>query len=46
MTTVFSTGSIAYAGSLSWNKFDNNLFRLTTNVLNRFKDPTPFTMPE
>jgi len=41
---VFSTGSIAYAGSLSWNNFDNNLFRLTTNVLNRFKDPTP--LPE
>jgi N,N-dimethylformamidase len=43
---VFSTGSIAYAGSLSWNRFDNNLFRLTTNVLSRFKDPKPFTLPE
>ncbi|MGA9867730.1 MAG: N,N-dimethylformamidase beta subunit family domain-containing protein [Acetobacteraceae bacterium] len=42
---VFSTGSIAYAGSLAWNGFDNNLFRLTTNVLNRFKDPTRFPMP-
>ena len=42
---VFSTGSIAYAGSLGWNKFDNNLFRLTTNVLNRFRDPAPFEMP-
>jgi N,N-dimethylformamidase len=42
---VFSTGSIAYAGSLSWNGFDNNLCRLTTNILNRFKDPTPFVMP-
>jgi N,N-dimethylformamidase len=42
---VFSTGSIAYAGSLAWNRFDNNLFRLTTNVLNRFKDPAPFPMP-
>ncbi len=42
---VFSTGSIAYAGSLGWNGFDNNIFRLTTNVLNRFKDPTPFEMP-
>jgi N,N-dimethylformamidase len=42
---VFSTGSIAYAGSLGWNGFDNNLCRLTTNVLNRFKDPTPFVMP-
>jgi N,N-dimethylformamidase len=42
---VFSTGSIAYAGSLSWNGFDNNLARLTTNVLLRFADPTPFAMP-
>jgi N,N-dimethylformamidase len=42
---VFSTGSIAYAGSLSWNGFDNNLFRLTTNVLNRFKDSAPFPLP-
>jgi len=42
---VFSTGSIAYAGSLAWNGFDNNLFRLTTNVLNRFKDPVAFVMP-
>ncbi len=43
---VFSTGSIAYAGSLAWNRFDNNLFRLTTNVLNRFKNPAPFRMPD
>ncbi len=42
---VFSTGSIAYAGSLGWNGFDNNLFRLTTNVLNRFKDPALFIPP-
>ena len=27
---VFSTGSIAYAGSLSWNRFDNNIARLTS----------------
>ena len=42
---VFSTGSIAYSGSLAWNGFDNNLFRLTTNVLNRFKSDAPFAMP-
>jgi len=42
---VFSTGSIAYAGSLSWNVFDNNIARLTTNVLRRFADPTPFPFP-
>ena len=42
---VFSTGSIAYAGSLSWNRFDNNLARLTTNVLRRFADPASFVLP-
>ncbi len=39
---VFSTGSIAYAGSLSWNRFANNIARLTANVLRRFADATPF----
>ncbi|MEQ9643547.1 MAG: LamG-like jellyroll fold domain-containing protein [Alphaproteobacteria bacterium] len=43
---VFATGSIAYAGALGWNNFDNNIARLTTNVLRRFADPTPFEMPE
>ena len=43
---VFSTGSIAYAGSLSWNDFDNNIARLTTNVLRRFADATPFVLPQ
>lgn len=43
---VWSTGSIAYAGSLAWNGFDNNIFRLTTNVLERFKDEAPFVTPE
>jgi N,N-dimethylformamidase len=41
---VFSTGSIAYAGSLSWNGFDNNIARLTANVLGRFADATPFVL--
>jgi N,N-dimethylformamidase len=43
---VWSTGSIAYAGSLGWNGFDNNVFRLTTNVLRRFVDPEPFSLPK
>jgi len=43
---VFSTGSIAYAGSLGWNRFDNNVARLTTNVLRRFVDPEPFELPK
>ena len=42
---VFSTGSIAYAGSLSWKGFDNNVARLTGNVLRRFADPMPFPFP-
>jgi len=42
---VFSTGSIAYAGSLPHNGYDNNVARLTTNVLRRFADPAPFDLP-
>ena len=33
---VFSVGSITYCGSLPWNNFDNNISRMTANVLNRF----------
>ena len=43
---IFSTGSIAYLGSLSWNAFDNNVARLTGNVLRRFLDATPFVVPD
>lgn len=39
---VFSTGSIAWAGSLSHNGYDNNVSRITRNVLDRFLDRTPF----
>jgi N,N-dimethylformamidase len=39
---VFSSGSIAWAGSLSWNTYDNNVSRLTANVVRRFLDPAPF----
>ena len=42
---VFSTGSIAWAGSMAWNGYDNEISRLTTNVLRRFSDPTPFKKP-
>ena len=38
---VFSVGSICWAGSLAWNNFDNNVARLSSNVLTRFLDPTP-----
>ena len=38
---VFSTGSIAWAGSLGHDGYDNNVARITGNVLRRFLDPTP-----
>ena len=42
---VFSTGSIAWIGSLTWNDFDNNVAKLTGNVLRRFLKPEPFPAP-
>jgi N,N-dimethylformamidase len=38
---VFSTSSIAWAGALSHHGYDNNVSRLTENVLRRFLDPAP-----
>ena len=32
----FSTGSIAWSGSLSFNNYDNNISKITSNVLNNF----------
>ena len=43
---VFSTGSISWISSLPWNGGENNVSRITRNVLERFRDPTPFAMPE
>jgi len=44
---LFSTGSIAWCGALSHNHHDNNVSRITENVLRRFLDPTPFpTVPD
>ena len=39
---IFATGSIAWCGSLSHNGYDNNVARITANVLKRFLDPEPF----
>lgn len=41
---VFSTSSIAWCGSLSHNDYDNNVSRITNNVLKRFLDPRPFSV--
>ncbi len=39
---VFSTGSIAWAGSLSHKGYDNDVARITGNVLKRFLDAALF----
>jgi N,N-dimethylformamidase len=39
---VFSVGSIAWAGSLSHDGYDNSVSTVTKNVLDRFLAPTPF----
>jgi N,N-dimethylformamidase len=39
---VFSASSIAWAASLASNGYDNDIARLTANVLRRFADPEPF----
>ena len=33
---VFSVGSIAWAGAMAWNGYDNEVARMTWNVLGRF----------
>ncbi len=43
---VFSVGSIAWPGSLPHNGYDNNVSRICENVLGRFLEPAPFTMPD
>ena len=43
---VFSVGSIAWYGALSHDGYDNDISRITHNVLHRFADPTPLPPPE
>jgi N,N-dimethylformamidase len=43
---VFATGSIAWAGSLATNGYDNDVAKLTTNVVRRFAHAAPFAVPE
>ncbi len=38
---VFATGSIAWAGALAHQGYDNAVARITENVLRRFLDPAP-----
>jgi N,N-dimethylformamidase len=37
----FSVGSIAYTASLSHNNYDNNIAKITGNVLRRFRQAQP-----
>ena len=41
---VFATGSIAWIGALLWNDGDNDVSRITGNVLGRFLDPRPLDL--
>jgi hypothetical protein len=38
---VFSTGSIAFAGSLAWNGYENAISRILANVVDRFASGWP-----
>ena len=42
---VFATGSIAWAGALPPQAYDNAVARITANVVRRFADPLPFEPP-
>ena len=39
---VFSSSSISWAGSLSHNNYENNVSKITENVLRRFLEPRKF----
>ncbi len=43
---VFSVGSIAWSASLPHNGYENNVSRISENVVRRFLDDKPFAMPE
>jgi N,N-dimethylformamidase len=42
---VFSVGSITFCGSLSHNRYDNDISRILENVVRRFCEPAPFKHP-
>ena len=41
---VFSVGSISWVGALSHNRYENDVSRVTENVLRRFLDKRPFLL--
>jgi len=36
---IFAVGSITFCGSLSHNRYDNNVSRILRNVIERFRRP-------
>ena len=42
---VFSAGAICWRGALSWNGYDNNVSRITENVLRAFASYYPPATP-
>ena len=42
---VFSVGSISWFGALARNDYDNDVAKITENVLRRFVDPMKFPLP-
>jgi N,N-dimethylformamidase len=43
---VFSVGSIGWLGSLSYDDYDNNVSKITGNVLRRFASDEPLPLPQ
>jgi N,N-dimethylformamidase len=43
---VWSSSAIAWCGSLSYNNYDNNVSRITENVVRRFASDVPFPSPQ
>ena len=43
---VFSVGSIAWGASLPHHGYDNNVARISENVIRRFLEDAPFPMPD
>jgi len=43
---VFSVGSISWFGALARNGYDNDVARITENVVRRFAEPEPFEPPD
>ncbi|MEM7272831.1 MAG: N,N-dimethylformamidase beta subunit family domain-containing protein [Actinomycetota bacterium] len=41
---VFSVGSISWFGALARNGYDNDVAKITGNVIDRFLDPSPFEL--